>query len=246
MARLLSLSSTSTIRSWTPILPWLFAFVTVLAGCAGQPASRPEPAIRPETAAPISASERLITAIAHEYGPEAAARVRYWFALIEQGKSVPDLERLRLTNNFFNGARFTTDQEVWQQDDYWATPVEFLVKDAGDCEDFAIAKYFTLNRMGIAEDAMRITYVRPATLRQPHMVLAWYPAPDAEPLILDNIEPRILPASERPDLTPVYSFNGTTLWLARTRREQIPSGDASSLGNWQELRKRFAAELQAP
>jgi predicted transglutaminase-like cysteine proteinase len=168
--------------------------------------------------------------------------------LIEQGKSAPDAERLRLANNFFNAARFTSDLEVWRQQDYWATPIEFLIKDAGDCEEFAIAKYFTLSRMGIADDAMRITYVRAQTLHQPHMVLAWYPAPDTEPLILDNIEPSILPAGERPDLTPVYSFNGTTLWLARTRKEQVVSGSATQLEQWQNLRGRLdeAFEIDLP
>ena len=213
----------------------------LLAGCAGQPAPRPEPAARLE---PVPTdSERLIQRIERENGPEAAARVSLWFALIEQGKSAPDPERLRLANNFFNAARFTTDPAVWQQQDYWATPIEFLIKDAGDCEEFAIAKYFTLSRMGIAEDALRITYVKALTLDQPHMVVAWYQTPAADPLILDNIEPRILPASQRPDLIPVYSFNGSDLWLARNRREQIRSGDAATLSHWQQLRERLARQL---
>ena len=214
----------------------------LLAGCAGQPAPRPEAVAHPE---PVPTdSERLIQRIERENGPQAAARVSRWFALIEQGKSAPDPARLRLANNFFNGARFTTDPAVWQQQDYWATPIEFLIKDAGDCEEFAIAKYFTLSRMGIAEDALRITYVKALTLNQPHMVLAWYPAPDAEPLILDNIEPRILPASQRTDLIPVYSFNGTTLWLARTRKEQVVSGSANQLEQWRELRRRLSELLR--
>ncbi len=138
----------------------LILAVLLLAGCAGQPAPRPEPVARPE---PVPTdSERLIQRIERENGPQAAARVSHWFALIEQGKSAPDPERLRLANNFFNAARFTTDPAVWQQQDYWATPIEFLIKDAGDCEEFAIAKYFTLSRMGIAEDALRITYVQGA------------------------------------------------------------------------------------
>ncbi len=207
----------------------------LLAGCAGQPAPRPEPV--------PTAPERLIQRIERENGPQAAARVSHWFALIEQGKSAPDPERLRLANNFFNGARFTTDMEVWQKEDYWATPVEFLIEDAGDCEEFAIAKYFTLTRMGIADSALRVTYVKALTLDQPHMVVAWYQTPAADPLILDNIEPRILPASERPDLIPVYSFNGADLWLARNRREQVRSGDAATLSHWQQLRERLARQL---
>ena len=213
----------------------LMVAVLLLAGCAGQPAPRPEPV--------PTAPERLIQRIERENGPQAAARVSHWFALIEQGKSAPDPERLRLANNFFNDARFTTDMEVWQRQDYWATPIEFLIEDAGDCEEFAIAKYFTLSRMGIADSALRVTYVKALTLDQPHMVVAWYQTPAADPLILDNIEPRILSASQRPDLIPVYSFNGSDLWLARNRRQQVRSGDAATLSHWQQLRERLAIQL---
>ena len=212
-------------------MAWFTAAALLLGGCAGPSTQR--------TASDSAVSERLIQAVEHQHGPQAGARLRHWSALIEQGRSAQDAERLRLVNNFFNAARFTTDRDAWQQEDYWATPVEFLIQDAGDCEEFAIAKYLTLSRMGIPEDAMRITYVRAQTLHQPHMVLAWYPAPDAEPLILDNIEPSILLAGERPDLTPVYSFNGTTLWLARTRKEQVVSGSATQLEQWQSLRRRL-------
>ena len=76
------------------------------------------------------------------------------------------------------------------------------------------------------------------------MVVAWYQTPAADPLILDNIEPRILPASQRTDLIPVYSFNGTTLWLARTRKEQVVSGSANQLEQWRELRRRLSELLR--
>ncbi len=221
----------------TPRLALPAAAVTLsllLAGCAGQPAPRPP------TATP------LVQTIEREHGAQAAERVRRWFRVIEAGQRSADDTRLQLANDFFNQPRFTTDEAVWHQPDYWATPVEFLIADAGDCEEFAIAKYFTLARMGVAEDALRITYVKALTLNQPHMVLAWYETPAADPLILDNIEPRILPASQRLDLIPVYSFNGSDLWLARNRREQIRSGEAESLSHWRELRDRLASELGAP
>jgi len=216
----------------------LMVAALLLAGCAGQPVPRPEPV--------PTVSERLLERIERENGSQAAARITHWFALIEQGRSVPDAERLQLANGFFNRARFTTDAEIWQREDYWATPIEFLIEDAGDCEEFAIAKYFTLTRMGIADSALRVTYVKALTLDQPHMVLAWYETPAADPLILDNIEPRILPASQRSDLIPVYSFNGSDLWLARNRREQVRSGDAATLSHWQQLRERLAREMATP
>jgi predicted transglutaminase-like cysteine proteinase len=215
-------------------------FVLLLAGCAGQPSPPPIPV--PEE----SASDRLIETVAREHGPQAAARIRRWFQLIEEGSALPVPRRLQLTNQYFNGARFTTDYAVWQRQDYWATPVEFLIADAGDCEEFAIAKYFTLTRMGIADSALRVTYVKALSLDQPHMVLAWYETPTADPLILDNIEPRILPASQRPDLIPVYSFNGSDLWLARNRRQQVRSADAATLSHWQQLRERLVRQLTGP
>lgn len=221
-----------------PTLVVGMALTALLAGCAGQPAPRPT--------AELDAGLRLIQTVEREHGAAAAERVRRWFSVIQSGQHADTESKLRLANDFFNQPRFTTDDEVWQREDYWATPVEFLIADAGDCEEFAIAKYFTLARMGTADAALRITYVKALTLDQPHMVLAWYETPAADPLILDNLDPRILPASRRPDLIPVYSFNGTDLWLARSRREQVRSGEAASLSHWRELQDRLASELGAP
>ena len=218
----------------TPITWLCLLGALLLAGCARQPT--PPPALPAD----------LLERVAHDHGAQAAKRVEHWFEVIDQGKPASDAERLQLANRFVNRARFTTDREVWQREDYWATPVEFLIEDAGDCEEFAIAKYFTLTEMGIADAALRITYVKALSLDQPHMVLAWYGSPAAEPLILDNLDPRILPAGQRPDLIPVYSFNGADLWLARNRREQIRSGDAATLSHWQQLRSRLARQMAAP
>ncbi|MFZ2209499.1 MAG: hypothetical protein WAV22_12610 [Porticoccaceae bacterium] len=64
------------------------------------------------------------------------------------------------------------------------------------------------------------------------------------PPVLDNIELSILLAGERPDLTPVYSFNGTMLWLARTRKEQVISGSANQLAQWHEVQRRLSELLR--
>lgn len=209
--------------------------VTLLAGCASQP-----------PAGPGAAEKQLLDSVQQDHGTQAAERVRRWLRVIESGRDANPPAQLQLANDFFNQPRFTTDREAWQREDHWATPVEFLIADAGDCEEFAIAKYFTLARMGVADAALRITYVKALTLDQPHMVLAWYQTPAADPLILDNIEPRILPASQRPDLIPVYSFNGTDLWLARSRHEQVRSGEAASLSHWRQVRERFAGQFTVP
>ena len=116
--------------------------------------------------------------------------------------------KLSLVNTFFNKTDFKSDISHWGKEDYWASPVELLSTNAGDCEDYSIAKYFTLMAMGVPVENLRITYVKAVKLNQAHMVLAYYAAPNEEPLILDNMTDEILPASERTDLVPVYSFNG--------------------------------------
>lgn len=188
-------------------------------------------------------SEQLLTKIRHKYGLPAEARIRHWQNLIHDSQQEQELQKLVIVNDFFNGARFVSDQKQWNKRDYWATPLEFLIHDAGDCEDFSIAKYFTLREMGLDVSKLRITYVKALILNQAHMVLAYYPSPNAEPLILDNINKLIKPASERTDLKPVYSFNADDLWLARSRNEQLKAGKSSQINLWWDLTVRMRREL---
>lgn len=173
----------------------------------------------------------------------ARQRLDHWHALILEGRNASSADQLTAVNDFFNGARFVDDRELWQTTDYWATPDEFMRRDAGDCEDFAIAKYFTLKAMGVPPEKLRITYVKVASLAQAHMVLAYYETPRAEPLILDNLNRRIKPASARKDLRPIYSFNAESLWLARSRHEQQEAGDPGQLQRWREMLARLEPEL---
>ena len=150
-------------------------------------------------------------------------------------------QKLELVNDFMNRTPFKTDQEHWGKEDYWAMPIEFLLTNGGDCEDFAIAKYFTLRALGVPEEKLQITYVKEVNLfNEAHMVLAYFPSPDAEPLILDNVNKSIQPASIRTDLAPVYSFNGSGLWLAKA---QSGRGEAEGSSNrivyWKELQARM-------
>lgn len=114
-------------------------------------------------------------------------------------------------------------------------------RGAGDCEDFAIAKYISLRHLGVPAEKLRITYVKALRLNQAHMVLTYYSRPDAEPLVLDNLIGSILPASQRTDLQPVYAFNGEGLWLANASGgKQV--GDSKRLSRWQDLLKKMKAE----
>ena len=123
-----------------------------------------------------------------------------------------------------------------------ATPLQMISSNGGDCEDYSIAKYFTLRKMGIPEERMRLTYVKALQLDQAHMVLTYFPTPDSEPLILDNLVTDIRLSSERTDLLAVYSFNGNGLWLAKKKGADERVGHSGRLSRWQEVIARINNE----
>nr|WP_239482067.1 transglutaminase-like cysteine peptidase [Pseudomonas insulae] len=178
------------------------------------------------------------------YGPQGdnLRRIDAWQRLLAEQAGGSEAAQLTAVNRFFNTQlRFSDDQRIWRQVDYWATPVESLLKGAGDCEDYAIGKYFSLRELGVPADKLRITYVKALRLNQAHMVLTYYEKPDAVPLVLDNLIGSILPASQRNDLLPVYAFNGEGLWLASGGKSK-PAGDSKRLSRWQDLLKKMKAE----
>lgn len=122
-----------------------------------------------------------------------------------------DLEKLEAVNDFYNEVRYASDMKVYGKSDYWATPWEFLGKDRGDCEDYVISKYFALKYLGVDYKKLFFTYVRSTKFKEPHMVLTYFETPKSEPLVLDNYNRKIFPASQRKDLTPIYNFNGDML-----------------------------------
>jgi predicted transglutaminase-like cysteine proteinase len=165
--------------------------------------------------------ERTLALAAERYGQVAASRLRQWRELVGQIHGMHEERRVELVNRFFNRIPSKTDLAHWGREDYWASPLEMLMTNGGDCEDFALAKYFTLRAAGVPDERLRVTYVRAWIAREnrmeSHMVLAYYPFPDAEPLILDNLVAEVRPASARPDLTPTMGFNAEGLWSAKQR-----------------------------
>jgi len=188
----------------------------------------------------LSFSTELLLKISAKYGEEASTRVLRWQTLIESAKKLPEKEKLKQVNDFFNQQiEFVDDKYLWGVNDYWATPLETLARGAGDCEDYSIAKYFTLRELGIDDKKIRITYVKAIELKQAHMVLTFFEAPRSIPLVLDNLIPSINLATKRSDLLPVYSFNGSGLWLAKSRGSGKRVGNSSRLSKWGDLKSRM-------
>ena len=180
---------------------------------------------------------------AQRLGPRAVAALPALQALLQQSAALDDEAQLGAINDFFNRRIvFAEDREVWAQTDHWASPLELLQQGRGDCEDYAIAKYFSLLALGMPVARLRLVYVRAqvGADSQAHMVLAYYAQANAEPLILDNLIGEIRPASRRPDLEPVFSFNSEGLWQGVGAQS---AGDpVARLSRWREVLAKARAE----
>jgi len=198
--------------------------------------------LEPSLTIKLQFDDALLKKIEEKYGISTRQRFEDWQKLIEQGKTASEQEKLRLTNDFFNqNSLFVDDSVLWKTQDYWATPTEFLIKGAGDCEDYSIAKYFTLLEMGVDDSKLRMTYVKALALNQTHMVLTYFESTQAIPLVLDNLRSTINLATERNDLEPVYSFNASGLWQAKSKGGGQLMGSATKLNPWSDLKRRMLA-----
>jgi predicted transglutaminase-like cysteine proteinase len=176
-------------------------------------------------------------------GPQAVAGAQALQALLAGLAGQAEHAKLAAVNDFFNRRiAWAQDSEVWGLPDYWASPLEALAQGRGDCEDYVIAKYFSLLAADVPLARLRLVYVRAQVGETllPHMVLAWYAAPGAEPLILDNLASEIRPASRRPDLVPVFSFNAQGLWTGVGA--QSDGDPVARMSRWRDVLAKARAE----
>jgi len=186
-------------------------------------------------------SKSKLNSISNNYGVKAQSRVEKWDKMLQSSKDEKILNKLKNVNDFFNKIKYKNDLRHWKKRDYWATPFEFMGTGAGDCEDYAIAKYFSLRKLGVPDSKLRITYVKYKKLHtkfeQAHMVLTYYHKPNSTPVVLDNINKKLKLATKRKDLKPVYSFNASGLWQAKNKGS-IRIGK-NNLRSWKDLINRI-------
>lgn len=189
--------------------------------------------------------DRLEAAMVRQFSTDRLPILQAWQAELLTLHDVSDVEKIQRINLFFHRhVRYRTDMALYGQEDYWATPLELLGHGLGDCEDWAIAKYVSLRHLGIADEQLRLIYVRAriggpsSQITQAHMVLGYYPSANAEPLILDSLISSVLPASERDDLTPVFSFNSAGLWAGQGA-QRANSSPTARLSRWRSVLERM-------
>ena len=193
--------------------------------------------------------DRILQLARQRYGDPGAQTLREWQKLITDARGLDDPEKIKRVNDFINRRlRFVDDGITWNAADYWATPLESMGRGQGDCEDFSIAKYVTLKILSVPTERMRLIYVRAriggffSDDMVAHMVMGYFPSPDADPLILDNLDPDIRPASGRSDLLPIFSFNTDGLWTGKPSESGVSPTRTTGLSKWRDVIARMQAE----
>lgn len=137
-----------------------------------------------------------------------------WLHLIAGLRRETPMRQVQAVNTFFNRYRYESDQKLWGVKDYWETPMELIVRGAGDCEDYAIAKYFALRALDFKADALRIAIVSiPRKTHASHAILLVNL--HGEVLVADNLMKSLGHAWDLAHYQPIYSLNEKTVWLYR-------------------------------
>ena len=142
-------------------------------------------------------------------------------------------------NSFINRILPAHDISTSSSIDYWSTPKEFLLQGHGDCEDYAIAKYFTLLELGVKKESLYLAIVNVKASAGTHMVLLYVENKNSSPLVLDNLSFRVLPFSKRDDLTPVVAFNELNSYeFTKDKFTQLVTIDWQNNNKWDRVLNR--------
>jgi len=174
----------------------------------------------------------VLNKVEAKYGKSAKNRLVALNELLKNNQDADVKTKLEKVNDFFNSVKYASDKSTYGIDDYWANPYEMLARNAGDCEDYVLAKYLALEYLGVPTSKMFLTYVTVKKTKEGHMVLTYFETPKSEPLVLDNLKKSIKGASKRKDLVPVFNFNPNILKSKKNIANE----------NWDAFIKRYKGE----
>lgn len=134
-----------------------------------------------------------------------------WFDRMAHLQNQPLDVKMRQVNNIVNLFRYVNDERGTGQSDQWATPIEFLKRQYGDCEDFAILKFMALKALGVSESQMRLAVVQDVQKNIPHAVLIVYN--QGQSFLLDNQIKNVVNTTQVAHYKPYYSITSTAWWM---------------------------------
>jgi predicted transglutaminase-like cysteine proteinase len=153
----------------------------------------------------------LVKSLAHP-GAAGGDRLARWDALLDSLGDTDPVTQVEEVNRFVNDVRYVDDRRNWGVADRWATPAEFFAQ-GGDCEDFALAKFVSLHRLGFNVDRLRMVLARDRRKRLDHAFLVVYMGDQA--YVLDNQIKTVTAQSAISHYRPLCSFNDHRLWMHR-------------------------------
>ena len=169
------------------------------------------------------------------YGSHSHNRAKEIFVKLKLFKNKRDISKVKSVNDIINqNIKYLSDEVNWNTNDYWSTPFELIGNGYGDCEDYAIAKFFLLLKMGIPKEKLKIVYARQLEVDKPHMVLAYHES-ENNIYILDNYDKRLLKINQRKDLIPIYSFNSKSIWITNINKKDKKVVNHSGLSKFEDL-----------
>ena len=152
--------------------------------------------------------EQGILADCRETADDCAPSAKRFLAIVDEGKSREGRARIELINSAINQAiKPETDMEQYGVADLWATPLMTFASGAGDCEDYAIAKYAALLRLGVAKQDLRVVIVHDTKVGEDHAVAAV--RFDRHWLILDNRTSDIKEDVDARSFNPLFVLDGS-------------------------------------
>ncbi len=169
--------------------------------------------------------EKLKKLAIEKYGKDKLEKINQFEKFLVSLSLLSEEEKINKLNSYINNFfQYSEDINVWNEVDYWATPLELFGKMSGDCEDLAILKYILLMHLGISPEKLKLSYVKikntsTSNVLRAHMVLKYTPQQNAESKILDTEMKEIYPASKRVDLIPFYDFNSKNIFVNEKRSD---------------------------
>lgn len=150
--------------------------------------------------------ERCLADAANCPGPYALA----WRNMMRSARSVSRAEQVARVNIFFNRLTYRPDIQQYGEAEHWAVPIELLAHGAGDCEDYAVAKFFSLRLLGFTNDELRVVSLLDRADRVGHTVAVV--SLNGTRYVLDNRSDRLFPEARYQHYQPVVSMNEVDHW----------------------------------
>jgi predicted transglutaminase-like cysteine proteinase len=157
---------------------------------------------------PFKLNKNDLQTIRNSYNnKQIIVRYKRFNQFLKEAKSYNELKKITRTNSYINKILPGSDKAIQQQTDHWSTPKEFLLKGRGDCEDYAITKYFTLKKLGVDPKKLYLAIVKVKGSKTMHMVLLYFKTKKSIPLVLDNLSWKTIGLHKRKDLKVKVIFN---------------------------------------